>query len=39
MVPTGVATLGVYVDNDPALAVYRRLGYRTVHTFVSGRTG
>jgi ribosomal protein S18 acetylase RimI-like enzyme len=38
MVPTGVATLGVYVDNDPALAVYRRLGYRTVHTFVSGRT-
>lgn len=32
----GVATLGVYVSNAPALAVYRRLGYRTVHTFASG---
>ena len=36
MAPTGVATLGVYVDNDPALGIYRRLGYRTVHTFASG---
>lgn len=38
MAPTGVATLGVYVDNDPALAIYRRLGYRTVHVFTSGST-
>lgn len=37
-VPTGVATLGVYVDNEPALAIYRRLGYRTIHTFASGAT-
>ncbi|MEP9382794.1 GNAT family N-acetyltransferase [Nocardioides cheoyonin] len=36
MAPTGVASLGVYVDNGPALAIYRRLGYRTVHTFAAG---
>ncbi|GAA1926763.1 hypothetical protein GCM10009737_30780 [Nocardioides lentus] len=34
---SGVATLGVYVDNAPALAVYDRLGFRTRHTFYSGR--
>lgn len=34
---SGTATLGVYVDNTPALAVYDRLGYRTVVTFRSGR--
>ncbi|MCM0620055.1 GNAT family N-acetyltransferase [Nocardioides bruguierae] len=33
----GTATLGVYVDNAPALAVYDRLGFTTHHTFVSGR--
>ena len=33
---SGVATLGVYVDNAPAVAVYRRLGFAVVHTFVSG---
>lgn len=33
---SGVATLGVYADNLPAVAVYRRLGYAIVHTFVSG---
>jgi len=32
-VGTGVATLGVFVDNGPALAVYRRLGYVAGHTF------
>ncbi|MCW2793128.1 MAG: mshD 1 [Nocardioides sp.] len=32
----GVATLGVYVDNAPAIAIYRRLGYRVAHTFASG---
>ena len=35
--PSGTATLGVYVDNAPALAVYDRLGFRTVVTFRSGR--
>ena len=34
----GPATLGVYVDNGPALAVYDRLGYRTAVTFRSGRS-
>jgi len=34
---SGPATLGVYVDNAPALAVYDRLGFRTVVTFRSGR--
>lgn len=33
---SGVATLGVYTDNVPALATYTRLGYTTGHTFVSG---
>lgn len=33
---SGVATLGVYVDNAPAVAIYRRLGYAVVHTFSSG---
>jgi GNAT superfamily N-acetyltransferase len=33
---SGVATLGVYTDNAPALATYTRLGYTTGHTFVSG---
>lgn len=35
--PAGTATLGVYVENVPALAVYDRLGYRTHVTFRSGR--
>ena len=29
-------TLGVYTDNPTAIAMYQRLGYRTVHTFTSG---
>jgi ribosomal protein S18 acetylase RimI-like enzyme len=33
---SGVATLGVYVDNVPALRIYHDLGYRVVHTFSSG---
>jgi ribosomal protein S18 acetylase RimI-like enzyme len=33
---SGVATLGVYVENDPAVAIYRGLGYDVVHTFASG---
>ncbi len=33
---SGVATLGVYVDNAAAVAMYARLGYRTAHTFASG---
>jgi ribosomal protein S18 acetylase RimI-like enzyme len=33
---SGVASLGVYTDNAPALAIYRRLDYRVVHTFASG---
>ena len=33
----GSATLGVYVDNAPALAVYDRLGFRTHVTFRSAR--
>jgi len=33
---SGVATLGVYTDNDPAVAIYRGLGYDVVHTFTSG---
>lgn len=28
--------LGVYTDNDPALRIYRSLGYTVVHSFVSG---
>ena len=34
---SGTATLGVYVDNAPALAVYDRLGFRTHVTFRSAR--
>ncbi|HYH34747.1 MAG TPA: GNAT family N-acetyltransferase [Nocardioides sp.] len=36
MAGTGVCTLGVYVDNEPALRIYRGLGYEVVHTFTSG---
>lgn len=36
MAGSGVASLGVYVDNEPALRIYRGLGYAPVHTFVSG---
>jgi ribosomal protein S18 acetylase RimI-like enzyme len=32
----GVASLGVYVDNEPALRIYRGLGYAVVHSFTSG---
>ena len=35
---SGVATLGVYVSNAPALAIYHRLGYAVRHTFASGPT-
>jgi ribosomal protein S18 acetylase RimI-like enzyme len=34
--PPGVATLGVYADNPPALATYRSLGYVDAWTFRSG---
>jgi GNAT superfamily N-acetyltransferase len=33
---TGVCSLGVYVDNEPALRTYRGLGYEVAHTFTSG---
>ncbi len=33
---SGVATLGVYADNQVALRMYETLGYRTVHRFRSG---
>lgn len=33
---TGVASLGVYVDNEPALRIYHDLGYDVAHTFTSG---
>jgi len=36
MADTGVASLGVYVDNEAALRTYRGLGYDVVHTFTSG---
>ena len=32
---SGTASLGVYTDNAPAIRLYERLGYRTVHTFRS----
>ncbi|MBB6628802.1 GNAT family N-acetyltransferase [Nocardioides sp. KIGAM211] len=32
----GVCSLGVYVDNAPAVAIYGRLGYVAAHTFASG---
>lgn len=34
----GIATLGVYTDNEVALRLYCRLGYRVRHTFVAGTT-
>jgi ribosomal protein S18 acetylase RimI-like enzyme len=33
----GIASLGVYADNEPALRIYRGLGYEVVHEFTSGR--
>jgi len=36
MADTGVASLGVYVDNEAAVRTYRGLGYDVVHTFTSG---
>jgi ribosomal protein S18 acetylase RimI-like enzyme len=33
---SGVATLGVYVENAPAMAIYTGLGYSVAHTFASG---
>ena len=33
----GIASLGVYADNVPALRMYRGLGYEVVHEFRSGR--
>ncbi len=35
----GIASLGVYADNEPALRIYRGLGYEVVHEFTSGRVG
>lgn len=35
----GVCTLGVYSENDAALAVYRRLGFRTAYPWHSRRLG
>ena len=32
----GVASLGVYLDNEPALRIYRGLGYEVAHSFSSG---
>ncbi|MGI8578102.1 MAG: GNAT family N-acetyltransferase [Nocardioidaceae bacterium] len=32
----GRCSLGVYSDNTSAIRIYRRLGYRHLHTFVSG---
>jgi GNAT superfamily N-acetyltransferase len=35
---SGLATLGVFTDNDVAVRLYERLGYAVVHTFVAGTT-
>jgi GNAT superfamily N-acetyltransferase len=32
----GVVSLGVYADNEPALRIYRDLGYEVAHAFTSG---
>ncbi len=32
----GVASLGVYLDNEAALRIYRGLGYEVAHSFSSG---
>ena len=32
----GVASLGVYVDNEPALRIYRGLGYEVAHSSSAG---
>ncbi len=32
-----LVTLGVYSDNEPAISLYRRLGYRRDRSWVSGR--
>lgn len=36
MADTGVCSLGVYTDNEPALRIYGGLGYAVAHTFRSG---
>ena len=36
MADTGVCSLGVYTDNEPALRIYGDLGYAVAHTFRSG---
>lgn len=33
---SGLASLGVFTDNVAALAIYHRLGYEVVHTFLAG---
>jgi GNAT superfamily N-acetyltransferase len=36
MTGRGVVSLGVYADNEPALRIYRDLGYEVAHAFTSG---
>lgn len=36
MTGPGIASLGVYVDNEPALRIYHGLGYAVAHSFTSG---